>query len=75
MTGETAHHNEFCWRLGDAIHFHMRAHPYALNGIFLAGTHYSKIFLRWAARIAMEKFIGKDEIIYAVKESSDTGKK
>jgi hypothetical protein len=34
----TAHHNDFCWRLGDAMQFHMRAHPYALNGTFLADT-------------------------------------
>ena len=38
LTDGTAHHNDFCWRLGDAMHSHMRAHPYALNGTFLADT-------------------------------------
>ncbi|MCZ6733679.1 MAG: MarR family transcriptional regulator, partial [Gammaproteobacteria bacterium] len=38
LTDGTTHHNDFCWRLGDAMHSHMRAHPYALNGTFLADT-------------------------------------
>ncbi len=38
LTDGTAHHNDFCWRLGDEMHSHMRTHSYALNGIFLADT-------------------------------------
>ena len=38
LTDQTAHHNDICWRLGDAMHSHMRAHPYVLNGTFLAVT-------------------------------------
>ncbi len=38
LTAGTAHHNDFCWRLGDAMHSHKRAHPYAFTGTFLAVT-------------------------------------
>ena len=38
MTDRTAHHDDFCWCLGDARYSHMRAHLYALNGTFLADS-------------------------------------
>ncbi len=38
VTDGTARHNDFSWRLGVAMHAHMRAHPYALNETFLADT-------------------------------------
>ena len=38
LTDRTTHDNDFCWRLGDATHSHIRAHPYALSGTFLADT-------------------------------------
>jgi hypothetical protein len=31
-------------------------------GMYLAGVHYTKIFLRWAVRIGFEKLAGKDKI-------------
>ena len=35
------------------------SHLVFLFGMYLAGAKYTKIFLRWATRIAMEKLMGK----------------
>jgi hypothetical protein len=36
------------------------SHLVFLFGMFLSGAKYTKIFLRWATRIAVEKLMGKD---------------
>jgi hypothetical protein len=36
------------------------SHVVFLVGMYLAGAQYSKIFLRWATRIAVEKWIDKN---------------
>ena len=35
------------------------SHLVFIIGMYLAGAAYGKIFLRWAARVAMEKLIGQ----------------
>jgi hypothetical protein len=35
------------------------SHLVFILGMYLAGAQYSKVFLRWAARVAVEKWIGK----------------
>jgi hypothetical protein len=35
------------------------SHLVFLLGMYLAGYEYSKIFLRWATRVAVEKWMGK----------------
>ena len=35
------------------------SHLVFLLGMYLAGYNYTKIFLRWASRIAVEKWMGK----------------
>jgi hypothetical protein len=36
------------------------SHLVFLAGMYLAGAEYSKIFLRWATRVAIEKLMSKD---------------
>jgi hypothetical protein len=37
------------------------SHLVFILGMYLAGAKYTKIFIRWAARVAMEKFSGNTE--------------
>ena len=37
------------------------SHLVFLLGMYLAGYNYTKIFLRWAARVAVEKWMGKSQ--------------
>ena len=37
------------------------SHLVFIFGMYLAGAKYTKIFLRWATRIAVEKFIGQTD--------------
>lgn len=37
------------------------SHLVFILGMYLAGAKYTKIFIRWAARVAMEKFLGNTE--------------
>ncbi len=36
------------------------SHLVFLLGMYLAGYNYTKIFLRWATRVAVEKWLGKN---------------
>ncbi len=37
------------------------SHLVFIFGMYLAGAKYTKIFLRWATRVAVEKFIGQTD--------------
>ncbi len=47
------------------------SHLVFLAGMYLAGVHYTKIFLRWAVRIVVEKLAGKNEIQSFLKSEKD----
>lgn len=36
-------------------------------GMFITGSYYSMIFLKWAVRIAVEKIAGREEMIRAIE--------
>jgi hypothetical protein len=46
------------------------SHIVFFAGMYLAGMHYTKILLRWATRLAVEKIAGKEEIHFII----ETGK-
>ena len=39
------------------------SHLVFILGMYLAGAKYTKIFMRWAARVIMEKFLGSESEI------------
>ena len=46
------------------------SHAVFWAGMFITGAHYTMIFLRWAARAAVIKLLGKDKITAAIEKSA-----
>jgi hypothetical protein len=47
------------------------SHLVFFAGMYLTGVHYTKIFLRWAVRLIVEKMAGKEEIRSLIKTGKD----
>jgi hypothetical protein len=46
------------------------SHLIFLAGMYLAGIHYTKVFLKWATRMLVEKLAGKDKIQSLLKSKN-----
>ena len=46
------------------------SHLVFIAGMYFAGAQYTKIFLRWATRMFMEKMMGRSEALAAASTSS-----
>jgi hypothetical protein len=54
---------------------YLLSHLVFIAGMYFTGTQYTKIFLRWATRMFMEKMIGQSGALAVVSNSQATNDK